>query len=63
MKFVNIYLIGYVILVVAAAIGLGKAGVLQHMQPIWIVVSVLAVIGIGIMMSVKSGKPTGPTVQ
>ena len=32
MKFVNIYLIGYVIVVIAAAIGLGKAGILQHMQ-------------------------------
>jgi hypothetical protein len=63
MKFVNLYLVGYVILVIAAAIGMAKAGIWQHMSPIWIVVSVLAAIGVGIMMAVGSGKPTGPTVQ
>lgn len=63
MKFVNLFLVGYVILVIAGAIALGKSGMLHRMSPIWIVVLALGVIGVGIMMAVSSGKPTGPTVQ
>lgn len=58
MKFVHLFLVGYVILVIAAAIGLWKSGVLQRMSAIWIVVLALAAIGVGIMMAVSSGKPT-----
>ena len=60
MKFVNLFLVGYVILVIAGAIALGKSGMLQRMSPIWIVVLALAAIGVGIMMAVSSGKPTTP---
>ncbi|MBP8274667.1 MAG: hypothetical protein KAY59_09565 [Acidobacteria bacterium] len=62
MKFVNLYLVGYVVLVMAAIIGLWKTGILQRLSPMWIVVMVLAAIGVGIMMAVSSGKPTGPTI-
>ncbi len=63
MKFVNLFLVGYVILVIAGAIALSKSGILGRMSPIWIVVLALAVVGVGIMTAVSSGKPTGPTVQ
>lgn len=63
MKFVNLFLVGYVILVIAGTIALAKSGVFSRMSPIWILVLALAVIGVGIMMAVSSGKPTGPTVQ
>lgn len=58
MRFVDLFLIGYFIVVIAAVIGLWKTGVLQRMSPIWIVVSVLAAIGIGLMVAVKSGRPS-----
>lgn len=63
MKFVNLFLVGYIVLVIAGVIALYKAGVLQHMSGMWIFIGVLAVIGVGIMMAVASGKPTGPTVS
>lgn len=63
MKFINLFLVGYVIVVIAGGIALWKTGVLQRLSPIWIVVAVLLVIGGGIMMAVSSGKPTGPTVS
>lgn len=62
MKFVNLYLVGYVVLLIAGVIALWKTGVLQRMSPIWIVVLVLVAIGVGLMMAVSSGKPTGPTI-
>ena len=34
-----------------------QTGVLSHIAPIWIGVGVLIAVGIGIMMSVASGKP------
>lgn len=58
MKFVDLYLVGYVLIVIAAVIALWKTGVLQRMSPIWIVVAVLAAIGVGIMLAVRSGKPS-----
>lgn len=58
MKFVDLYLVGYVLLVIAAIVALWKTGVLQRMSPIWIVVGILAAVGIGIMLAVRSGKPS-----
>ncbi len=63
MKFVHLFLVGYVIFVIAAAIGLAKSGMLHRMSVTWIVVLALAAVGVGIMMAVSSGKPTGPSVQ
>lgn len=39
-------------------LGLWQAGVLTRVSPIWIGVGILVAIGVGIMMSVASGKPT-----
>ena len=58
MKFINMFLAGYVILVAGVVLALWRLHVLQHMAAIWIVVGVLVAIGVGVMMSVSSGKPT-----
>jgi hypothetical protein len=57
MKFVNIYLIGYFVLVVGAVLALWKAGVLDAVQPIWIGIGLIIALGLGIMLAVSSGKP------
>jgi hypothetical protein len=62
MKFIHLFLAGYVVLVLGVVLGLWQAGVLTRIAPIWIGVGVLVAVGIGIMMAVSSGKPTG-TVQ
>jgi hypothetical protein len=62
MKFIHLFLAGYVVLVLGVVLGLWQAGVLTRVAPIWIGVGVLVAVGVGIMMAVSSGKPTG-TVQ
>ena len=57
MRFVNIYLIGYFLLVIGALAALWYGGVLRHISPIWIVIGLVIAVGLGIMLSVSAGKP------
>jgi hypothetical protein len=58
MRFIHLFLVGYFVLVLGVGLGLWQTGVLSRVAPIWIVVGALVSIGIGIMLSVSSGKPT-----
>ena len=58
MRFVHLYLIGYFVLVIGAGLALWQAGVLARMSGIWILISAIIVVGLGIMLAVTSGKPT-----
>ena len=58
MRFVNLYLIGYVVFVLGVVLAMWKSGILNEIAPVWIGIGVVIAIGIGIMMSVGSGKPT-----
>ena len=51
-------MIGYFILVLGAGLALWQAGVLARMSGIWILISAIIVVGLGIMLAVTSGKPT-----
>lgn len=57
MRFVNIYLIGYFLLVIGALAALWQGGVLRHVSPMWVVIGLLIAVGLGIMLSVSAGKP------
>jgi hypothetical protein len=57
MRFVNIYLFGYFLLVVGALLALWYGGVLQHVSPVWILISLVVAVGLGIMLSISVGKP------
>ena len=57
MKFINMYLIGYIILVIGIALALWQSGILSRISGVWIVIGAIIAIGLGIMMSVSSGKP------
>jgi len=59
MRFINMYLIGYFILIVGIGLGLWQAGLLSRIAPAWIGIGIVVAIGVGIMMAVSSGKPTG----
>lgn len=59
MKFINMYLVGYFVLVVGIGLALWQSGVLGSVAPVWIGIGALVAVGIGIMMAVSSGKPTG----
>ncbi len=58
MRFIHLYLIGYVILGLGITLALWQTGVLSRVAPIWIGIGVLVAVGLGIMLSVSSGKPT-----
>lgn len=58
MRFIHLFLIGYVILIVGIGLALWQTGVLSRIAPIWIAIGALVAVGLGIMLSVSSGKPT-----
>ena len=57
MRFINIYLIGYFILVIGAAAALWQAGILGRVSGTWLAIGALIAIGLGIMLAVSAGKP------
>ncbi len=58
MRFIHLFLIGYFILIVGVGLALWQTGVLARVAPIWIGIGALIAVGVGIMLSVSSGKPT-----
>lgn len=54
MKWMGIYLLGYVLLVIGVLLALWKSGVLASVQPIWIAIGLVIAFGIGIMIAVTS---------
>ncbi len=58
MRFIHLYLIGYVILVIGAVAALAQAGVLARVSGAWITIGVVIAVGLGIMLAVSAGKPT-----
>ena len=57
MRFIRLYLVGYVILILGLGLALWQTGVLQRTSPVWIFIGALVAVGVGIMLSVSSGKP------
>ena len=60
-QFINLYLIGYVILIVGGVLALWYGGMLQTIAPAWIAIGLVIAVGFGIMLSVSAGKP--PTIS
>jgi hypothetical protein len=58
MRFIHLYLIGYFLLVLGAGLALWQAGVLGRISPMWIAISALIVIGLGIILAVTSSSTT-----
>jgi hypothetical protein len=54
MKWVNVYLVGYVIFIIGVVAALAKSGVIQRVGTGWTVIGVVIAIGIGIMMSISA---------
>ncbi|MBK5299299.1 MAG: hypothetical protein JJE40_19290 [Vicinamibacteria bacterium] len=63
MKFINMYFVGYVVLIVGLMLGLWQAGILQALAPIWIAIGLIVAVGLGIMLAVSAGKPPTATIQ
>jgi hypothetical protein len=57
MRFVNMFLTGYFVLIIGAVLALWHMGVLIDLASIWIVIGVLVAVGLGMMMAISSGRP------
>jgi hypothetical protein len=57
MRFINMYLVGYFILLIGALAALWYGGVLRHVSPVWVVIGLVIAVGLGIMLSVTGGNP------
>jgi hypothetical protein len=57
MRFINMYLVGYFVLLIGALAALWYGGVLRHVSPVWVVIGLVIAVGLGIMLSVSGGKP------
>jgi hypothetical protein len=58
MRFIHLYLIGYFVLLVGAGLALWQAGVLARVPGIWLLISAIIAIGLGIVLAVSSVRPT-----
>jgi len=58
MRFIHLYLIGYFVLIVGAGLALWQAGVLARIPAIWLLISSLIIIGLGLLLSVTAVRPT-----
>jgi hypothetical protein len=57
MRFINLYLVGWIVFVLGVVLAMWKAGVLDNIAPAWIGIGAVIALGIGIMLAVGSGKP------
>ena len=57
MRFINMYLAGYFLLLIGALAALWYGGVLRQVSPVWVIIGLVIAVGLGIMLSVSGGKP------
>lgn len=57
MRFINMYLAGYFLLLIGAVAALWYGGVLRQVSPVWVIIGLVIAVGLGIMLSVSGGKP------
>lgn len=58
MRFIHLFLVGYFVLIIGVGLALWQSGVLGRIAPIWVFIGAIIAVGLGIMASVSSGKPT-----
>ena len=64
MKWMGIYLVGYILLIGGILLALWKTGVLESIGPTWTGIGILIAIGLGIMIAVaNSGHKENITVD
>lgn len=58
MRFIHFYLIGYFILVSAAALALWQGGVLARISGLALAITAIVVFGLGILLALTAGRST-----
>jgi hypothetical protein len=54
MKWAGMYLVGFVVVIGGLLAALWKLGILQNVDPTWIVIGVVILLGMGIMFAVAN---------
>jgi hypothetical protein len=54
MKWVNVYLVGYVIFIIGVIAALAKMGVIERIGAGWTAIGVVIALGLGIMFSISA---------
>lgn len=54
MKWVSLYMVGYVLLILGVLGGLWKTGTLQHIGAAWTGIGLLVALGLGVMIAVSA---------
>jgi hypothetical protein len=62
MKWMQMYLVGYVIVLSGLIAALWKLGVIERAGPVWTMIGIVIAIGLGVMVSV-SGSGNKETVE
>jgi hypothetical protein len=57
MRFVNVYLIGYFVLILGALAALWYGGALRQISAMWVLIGLIIAVGLGIMLAISAGKP------
>ena len=63
MRFIHLYLTGYFILVIGAGLALWQAGVLARISPIWLLITAIIVVGLGLLLAASSVRSTTITPE
>ena len=63
MRFIHLYLIGYFVLVIGAGLALWQAGIVRHVSLVWLGITALIVIGLGLLLAVTSTRTTNITKE
>ena len=58
MRFVHLYLLGYFLLVIGAALALWQAGILARISTIWLMIAAIIVVGLGILLAATATRTT-----
>jgi hypothetical protein len=58
MRLIHLYLIGYFVLVIGAGLALWQAGIVRHVSPVWLAITALIVVGLGLLLAVTSTRTT-----
>ena len=54
MKWAGMYFLGFILLIGGVLAALWKLGILQNVEPAWIVIGVVILAGLGIMVSIAN---------
>jgi hypothetical protein len=58
MRLVHLYLLGYFILLIGAGLALWNAGVLARVDAMWLAISIVIAVGLGVVLAVTAVRPT-----